>query len=211
MENSLHEIKEIQWDWDEDDNGDVAEFVVIDGEKYVDVSYFNQKLKEKADRFELHKNTDAKTIQDQSDLIEDLKAKLAEKVQFGKFQSAEELYKAYQNLEREYTKSRQQLAEKDHTINTLIEDHKASQKWYKKQLAEKDEVSHKSSVKEIIKSRDLKCVFRDKTFARIEKCGDVYSPEYGYFDFEDDYDELLNNKKDDRFDIVAIEVIKTTK
>lgn len=78
MENSLHEIKEIQWDWDEDDNGDVAEFVVIDGEKYIDVSYFNQKLKEKEDRFELHKNTDAKTIQDQSDLIEELKAKLEE-------------------------------------------------------------------------------------------------------------------------------------
>lgn len=79
MKNSLHEIKEIQWDWDEDDNGDVVEFVVIDGEKYGDVSYFNQKLKEKEYRFELHKNTDTKTIQDQSDLIEELKAKLAEK------------------------------------------------------------------------------------------------------------------------------------
>lgn len=30
------------------------------------------------------------------------------------------------------------LAEKDHTINTLIEDHKASQEWYKKQIAQKD-------------------------------------------------------------------------
>ena len=31
-----------------------------------------------------------------------------------------------------------QLAEKEHTINTLIEDHKASQEWYKKQLEEKE-------------------------------------------------------------------------
>lgn len=31
------------------------------------------------------------------------------------------------------------LAEKEHTINTLIEDHKASQEWYKKQLAEKED------------------------------------------------------------------------
>ena len=30
------------------------------------------------------------------------------------------------------------LAEKEHTINTLIEDHKASQEWYKMQLAQKD-------------------------------------------------------------------------
>lgn len=30
------------------------------------------------------------------------------------------------------------LAGKEHTITTLIEDHKASQEWYKKQLAEKD-------------------------------------------------------------------------
>ena len=36
-------------------------------------------LKDWRKRFELHKNTDAKTIQDQSDLIEELKAKLAEK------------------------------------------------------------------------------------------------------------------------------------
>lgn len=81
----------------------------------------------------------------------------------------------------------------------------------KEQLAEKDKVSPKSSIKEIVKSQDIKCFFRDKTLAQIQKCGDVYSPEYGYFNFEDDYDELLNNKKDDRFDIVAIEVIKTTK
>lgn len=78
-------------------------------------------------------------------------------------------------------------------------------------LAEKEKVSPKSSIKEIVKSQDIKCFFRDKTLAQIQKCGDVYSPEYGYFNFEDDYDELLNNKKDDRFDIVAIEVIKTTK
>lgn len=76
MKNSIHEIKEIQWDWDEDDNGDVAEFVVIDGEKYVDVSYFNQKMYEEEHRFQVHKETDAKTIQDQSDLIEKLNSKI---------------------------------------------------------------------------------------------------------------------------------------
>ena len=81
----------------------------------------------------------------------------------------------------------------------------------KSQLAKKEKVSPKSSIKEIVKSQDIKCFFRDKTLAQIQKCGDVYSPEYGYFNFEDDYDELLNNKKDDRFDIVAIELIKTTK
>ena len=34
------------------------------------------------------------------------------------------------------------LAEKEHTINTLIEDHKASQEWYKMQLAEKEKERH---------------------------------------------------------------------
>lgn len=38
-----------------------------------------------------------------------LEQQLEKKVEFGKFKSAEELLKAYQNLEREFTKSRQQL------------------------------------------------------------------------------------------------------
>ena len=45
-----------------------------------------------------------------------LKMQLVEKVEFGKFKSAEELLKAYQNLEREFTKSRQKLAVKEKEI-----------------------------------------------------------------------------------------------
>lgn len=48
---------------------------------------------------------------EQDQKIKELEAKLAEKVEFDKFKSAEELLKAYQNLEREFTKSRQRLAE----------------------------------------------------------------------------------------------------
>ena len=130
MENSLYEIKEIKWDWDEDDTGDVAEFVVIDGEKYVDVSYFNQKLKENEDRFELHKNTDAKTIQDQSDLIEELKAQIAEsKILMEKRISVYE--KNFIEQTDEIYKLKQQLAEKEKQIAELEEHDKI----YHNQLA----------------------------------------------------------------------------
>lgn len=64
----------------------------------------------------------------------------------------------------------------------------------------------KSSIYQIIKYTSLKCTFRNKTKAQILPCGDVYSPTYGYFDFEDDYDENLHNKNDSRFDIVSIDL-----
>ena len=43
------------------------------------------------------------------------------------------------NLTQKISDLEAKLAEKEHTINTLIEDHKARQEWYQKQLAEKEE------------------------------------------------------------------------
>ena len=77
----------------------------------------------------------------------------------------------------------------------------------KKQLAEKENtLSIKSVIKTLIKHNNLNCSFRDKTKAQIQQCGDVYNSNYGYFNFEEDYDESLNNKKDSRFDIISIDL-----
>ena len=76
-----------------------------------------------------------------------------------------------------------------------------------KQLAEKENtLSIKSVIKTLIKHNNLNCSFRDKTKAQIQQCGDVYNSNYGYFNFEEDYDESLNNKKDSRFDIISIDL-----
>lgn len=60
---------------------------------------------------------------------------IAEKFELGKFKSVNELLYAYKSLEKEYTKSRQKiaeleakLAEKDNTINGLLEYHKIMEK-----------------------------------------------------------------------------------
>lgn len=80
-----------------------------------------------------------------------------------------------------------------------------------KQLAEKEKekeksLSIKSVVRTLMKDNNLNCTFRDKTNAQIQQCGDVYNSNYGYFNFEDDYDESLNNKNDNRFDITSIDL-----
>lgn len=47
------------------------------------------------------------------------------------FKDIEDFFKSFEQL-------KQQLKAKEHTINTLIDDYKANQKWYKIQLAEKE-------------------------------------------------------------------------
>ena len=62
-----------------------------------------------------------------------------------------------------------------------------------------------------MKDNNLNCTFRDKTNAQIQQCGDVYNSNYGYFNFEDDYDESLNNNNDNRFDITSIDLTNQDK
>ena len=86
----------------------------------------------------------------------------------------------------------------------------------KEQLAEKEKekeksLSIKSVVRTLMKDNNLNCTFRDKTNAQIQQCGDVYNSNYGYFNFEDDYDESLNNKNDNRFDITSIDLTNQDK
>ena len=82
----------------------------------------------------------------------------------------------------------------------------------KQQLAEKEKsLSIKSVVRTLMKDNNLNCTFRDKTNAQIQQCGDVYNSNYGYFNFEDDYDESLNNKNDNRFDITSIDLTNQDK
>lgn len=62
------------------------------------------------------------------------------------------------------------LAEKEHTINTLIEDHKASQEWYKMQLAEseeqlKEELEEKNGVRRALRA----CHHQNDEFADMIK------------------------------------------
>lgn len=77
----------------------------------------------------------------------------------------------------------------------------------KQQLAEKEkEMSIKSIIRTLVKYNNLNCTFRDKTNSQIQQCGDVYNSNYGYFNFEDDYDECLNNRNDSRFDIISIDL-----
>ena len=42
----LVEYKEVKFDYDEDDNGEIAEQVIIDNEKYIDIKYFAKRIKE---------------------------------------------------------------------------------------------------------------------------------------------------------------------
>ena len=64
----------------------------------------------------------------------------------------------------------------------------------------------KSNICQLIKCKSLKCTFRNKRKAQIQPCGDIYSSLYGYFNFEDDYDENLHNKNDSRFDIMSVDL-----
>lgn len=93
-------------------------------------------------------------------------------------------------------------------LNALREDVSNKEKRIvelKQQLAEK-EMSIKSIIRTLVKYNNLNCTFRDKTNSQIQQCGDVYNSNYGYFNFEDDYDECLNNRNDSRFDIISIDL-----
>lgn len=68
-------------------------------------------------------------------------------------------------LEGEKEELKQQLEAKEHTITNLVEDNRASQEWYKKQLAEKDE-----EIKVIDEDRQFKAEMWTR-FA--DKCKDL--------------------------------------
>ena len=107
-------------------------------------------------------------------------------------------YKGFENCERQ--------------MSSHIADLTLEVKELKQQLAEKEKsLSIKSVVRTLMKDNNLNCTFRDKTNAQIQQCGDVYNSNYGYFNFEDDYDESLNNKTDNRFDITSIDLTNQDK
>lgn len=96
--------------------------------------------------------------------------------------------------------------------STNIDTYEEENTQLKKQLAEKENtLSIKSVIKTLMKHNNLNCSFRDKTNAQIQQCGDVYNSNYGYFNFEEDYDESLHNKNDSRFDIISIDLAQQDK
>lgn len=83
-----------------------------------------EKLAESESRFQAHKQTDAKTIQDQTDLIDNLKQKLAEYEKFMKdneWNSIEEMQETLNKCEKKYVDMQQKLAEKNKEIDELKE------------------------------------------------------------------------------------------
>ena len=135
---------------------------------------------------------------DQEQKIADLETKLAECE--SKRKSLEEKIKFLTEETEEnfvdgqkYNQLKQQLAEKE------------------KEKEKEKSLSIKSVVRTLMKDNNLNCTFRDKTNAQIQQCGDVYNSNYGYFNFEDDYDESLNNKNDNRFDITSIDLTNQDK
>ena len=132
-----------------------------------------------------------------------LKQQLAEKEE----QLKEELIEK-KGLERALSACNRQNDEFADMIKKLVKDKEE----LKQQLAEKEKsLSIKSVVRTLMKDNNLNCTFRDKTNAQIQQCGDVYNSNYGYFNFEDDYDESLNNKNDNRFDITSIDLTNQDK
>ena len=147
---------------------------------------------------------------DQEQKIADLEAKLAES------EKERELDNSFwkqecDSLQKQLAESENQCRECKH-LNKKIELNiknklMAENCELQKQLAEKEKsLSIKSVVRTLMKDNNLNCTFRDKTNAQIQQCGDVYNSNYGYFNFEDDYDESLNNKTDTRFDITSIDL-----
>lgn len=71
----------------------------------------------------------------------------------------------------------------------------------------------KTELLELIKSsgNPIKCKFRNRTQGTFQRCFDIETREYGYFNLCDDYAEDLTNIHDNRFDIVEIIENKTQK
>lgn len=84
--------------------------------------------------------------------ISDLEAKLAESEEIIKTRIATYEKQHIEQIDEIY-QLKQQLAMQEHTITTLIEDNRASQEWYKKQLEEKDD-----EIKDLNYRLDLKFV-----------------------------------------------------
>lgn len=45
-EQSLTSLVEVTYDYDEDEDGETVEQVIIDGTKYIDIEYFRRKINE---------------------------------------------------------------------------------------------------------------------------------------------------------------------
>ena len=175
---------------------------------------------------------------DKDKIIADLETKLAEEKEYTQQYRKEcakiqtDYYKTKQQLaESEKSKESYRLQNEQHHLQLLqfysrlgveafgADIHEKALETLmimKEQLAEKEKekeksLSIKSVVRTLMKDNNLNCTFRDKTNAQIQQCGDVYNSNYGYFNFEDDYDESLNNKNDNRFDITSIDLTNQDK
>ena len=152
---------------------------------------------------EIKLNALKKDVANKEKRIAELKQQLAEKEE----QLKEELIEK-KGLERALSACNRQNDEFAEMIKKLV----SEKEELKQQLAEKEKsLSIKSVVRTLMKDNNLNCTFRDKTNAQIQQCGDVYNSNYGYFNFEDDYDESLNNKIDNRFDITSIDLTNQDK
>ena len=89
------------------------------------------------------------------------------------------------------------LAEKEHTITTLIEDHKASQEWYKKQLAEKEkEIELMAKTLKLTKFIE-KEVNQDKisfTVEKLEEARKFAEDMWGIYKAEEEIEEFIKNQ-----------------
>lgn len=55
-EQSLHGIYEVSYDYDEDENGETYECVIVDGEKYIDMDYAVNQINAKVEKLQDIKN-----------------------------------------------------------------------------------------------------------------------------------------------------------
>ena len=97
--------------------------------------WYKKQLAESESRFQAHKQNDARIIQDQTDLIENLKQQLADTEEQNKrvLEKLELIVSANQELEQKLAES---FTEKD--VEGLIKDREETIKFLKQQLAEKE-------------------------------------------------------------------------
>lgn len=146
-------------------------------------------LKDCRERFELHKNTDAKTIQDQSDLIEELKAKLAESEnKLGQYPYKNDVIeKQYEELKdgikfRIENNITDDWEQHYHCIDVLCEKHKAIIRDIEDGICRIEQLEQQLAEKE-------------KEIETLKKCGDT----------EHFYGLLEDKRKENKILIKAIE------
>ena len=97
--------------------------------------WYKKQLAESESRFQAHKQNDARIIQDQTDLIENLRQQLADTEEQNKrvLEKLELIVRANQELEQKLAES---FTEKD--VEGLIKDREETIKFLKQQLAERE-------------------------------------------------------------------------